>query len=170
MGRHVGAIAILLTYLLLCACQRNEQTCGTRLEVRFDNVIGMPERQLRLSQMHEFIWKNWRERKCATLLLKSVSKEGKETDADYQIRPLSGTLIMVVTINRAQYRYQGQVFWHQDGKYEVDTVERVRPNRPDWLVLNPRSKVEVLPDGENLSGADYCLRFTRRNGEVLSFF
>ena len=34
--------------------------------------------------------------------LKSISKEGKETDADYEIRPLPTTLVMVVTINRAR--------------------------------------------------------------------
>src|SRR6266851_5719578 len=109
MERQLGAVAILLVSVFLCACESQKQDCGTTLEVRLDNVIGMTERQLRQAQMHEFIWKNWRERKCATLHLKSISKEGKETDADYEIRQLPGTLIMVVTINRARYGYQGQV-------------------------------------------------------------
>jgi hypothetical protein len=52
----------------------------------------------------------------------------------------------------------------------VYTVERVKPNVPEWLGLNPRSKVEVLPEGANLSGSDYCLRFTGWGNEVLSFF
>ncbi len=170
MERHLGAVAILLVSLFLGGCDRQKQDCGTTLEVRLDNVIGTTERELRHARMHEFIWKNWRERKCATLHLKSISKEGKETDADYEIRPLPGTLIMVVTINRARYGYNGQIFWHQDGKYDVYTVERVKPNKPEWLSLNPSSKVEVPPESANLSGSDYCLRLTGWGNEVLSFF
>src|ERR1700733_9748979 len=103
MERYLGAIGILLVSLFFGACDRQKQDCGATLEERLDNVIGMNERQLRQARMHEFIWKNWRERKCVTLHLKSISKEGKETDADYEIKSLSGTLIMVVTINRARY-------------------------------------------------------------------
>ncbi|MBZ5599901.1 MAG: hypothetical protein LAN83_16435 [Acidobacteriia bacterium] len=128
----------------------------------------MTERQFRQAQMREFLWKNWRERRCATLHLKSVSKEGKETDADYEIRPLPTTLMMVVTINHARYGYQGQVFWHQDGKYDVYSMERVRPN--NLYLLNPNSKVEILADNATLSGSDYCLRFAGWGNEVLSFF
>lgn len=170
MGRQLGAVAILLMLLVPCACERKAQDCGTTLEVRLDNVIGITERQLRQTQMHEFIWKNWRERRCATLHLKSISKEGKETDTEFEIRPVPTTLIMVVTINLARYGYEGQVYWHQDGKYDVHTVERVKPNMPEWLALNPGSKVEVLPEGANLSGSYYCLRLTGWGNEVLSFF
>ena len=162
------AILALLLSLLLCACERKKVDCGTTLETRLDNVIGGTERQRREIQMREFLWNNWRNRKCASLHLKSISREGKETDADYEIRPLSATLIMIVTINRARYGYQGQVFWRQDGKYDVYTIERVKPNNP--YLLNPNSKVEVLHDSANLSGSDYCLRFTGWNNEVLSFF
>jgi hypothetical protein len=170
MERHLGAVAILLVSLFLGASDRRKKDCGTTLEVRLDNVIGTTERELRQARMHEFIWKNWRERKCATLHLKSISKEGKETDADYEIRPLPGTLIMAITINRARYDYNGQIFWHQDGKYDVYTVERVKPNKPEWLSLNPSSKVELPPESANLSGSDYCLRLTGWGNEVLSFF
>src|SRR6266516_884745 len=158
MGAQVGAILMLLLSLSLCACERKGKDCGTTLEVPLDNVDGMTERQLRQVQMREFLWNNWRERKCATLHLKSTSKEGKETDADYEIRPLPTTLIMVVTINRARYGYKGQVFWHQDGKYDVYTLERVWPNNP--YLLNPNSKVEVLLESAHMSGSDYCLRFS----------
>ena len=163
-----GAILALLLSLLLSACDRKNADCGPTLETRLDNVIGGTERQRREIQMREFLWNNWRERKCATLHLKSVSKEGKETDADYEIRSLPATLMMVVTINRARYGYQGQAFWHQDGKYDVYTIERVKPSNP--YLLNPSSKVEVLPDSANLCGSDYCLRFTGWSNEVLSFF
>ena len=163
-----GAILALFLSLLLSACDRKNADCSPTLETRLDNVIGGTERQRREIQMREFLWNNWRERKCATLHLKSVSKEGKETDADYEIRSLPATLMMVVTINRARYGYQGQAFWHQDGKYDVYTIERVKPNNP--YLLNPSSKVEVLPDSANLSGSDYCLRFTGWSNEVLSFF
>ena len=168
MGMRVGAVLMLLLSLSLYACEKKEKDCSTTLEVRLDNVIGMTERQLRQAQMREFLWNNWRARKCATLHLKSISKEGKETDADYEIRLLPATLIMVVTINRARYGYQGHVFWHQDGKYDVYTVEQIRPSNP--YLLNPNSKVEVLPESANLSGSDYCLRFTGWGNEVLSFF
>lgn len=170
MERHLGAVALLLVFLLLGACERQKQDGGTTLEVRLDNVIGATERELRQAQMHEFIWKNWREKKSATLHLKSISKEGKETNADYEIRPLTGMLMMVVTINRARYGSNGQVFWHQDGKYDVYTIERVRPNKPEWLGLNPRSKIEFPPESASLSGSDYCLRLTGWGNEVLSFF
>ena len=170
MGRQLGAVAILLMPLFICACERKTHDCGTPLEVRLDNLIGTTERQLRQAQMHEFIWKNWLENRCATLHVKSISKEGKETDTDFEIRPLPSTPIMVVTINRARYGDQGQVYWHQDSKYDVYTLERVKPNMPEWLGLNPGSKVEVLLQSDNLSGTDYCLRFTGWGNEVLSFF
>jgi hypothetical protein len=169
MERHLGVVAILLGSLILGACDRHQDR-GTTLEVRLDNVIGTTERELRQARMHEFIWKNWRERKCATLHLKSISKEGKETDADYEIKTLPGTLIMVVAINRARYGNNGQIFWHQDAKYDVYTIDRVRPNKPEWLSLNPSSRVELPPDSASLSGSDYCLRLTGWGNEVLSFF
>jgi len=119
--------------------------------------------------MREFLWSHWHERKCATLLLKSISKEGKETDANYDIKLLpAATLVMVVTINRARYAYQGQVFWHETDKYDIYTVERVQPNNP--YALNANSKVEVLPENATLSGSDYCLRFKGWGNDVLSFF
>lgn len=170
MERQLGAVAILLVSLFLGVCHQPKQDGGTTLEVRLDNVIGETERELRQAQMHEFIWRNWRGKKAATLHLKSVSKEGKKTDTDYEIRPVTGTLVMVVTINRARYGYNGQVFWHQDGKYDVYTIERVRPNKPEWLSLSPSSKVELLPESASLSGSDYCLRLTGWGNDLLSFF
>jgi hypothetical protein len=129
----------------------------------------MTQRQAKQAEMREFIWNHWRERKCATLLLKSISKEGKETDSNFAIKLIpGGSLALVVTIKGARYGYQGQVFWHQDGKYDVYTVERVQPNNP--YVLNANSKVEVLPENANLLGSDYCLRFKGWGNEVVSFF
>lgn len=170
MQKHLRAAVILVVPVFFCSCETQNQVRPAALEVRLDYVIGMKERQLRQAQMREFIWNNWCARKSATLHLKFVSKEGKETDADYEIRPLLGTIIMVVTINRARYGYQGQVFWHQDRKYDVFTVERVKPNEPEWLMQNPGSKLESVPEGANLSGADYCLRLIGWGNAVLSFF
>jgi hypothetical protein len=169
---RVPAIIFILFLLFSgCACDRKTAGYGPTLDVRLDNVIGGLERQRREAQMHEFLWNNWRDRKCATLHLTSISKEGKETDADYELRILpASTLVIIVTIKRARYGYQGQVFWHEDGKYDVYTVERVKPNLPEWLSLNPSYKVEVLPDNVNPSGSDYCLRFRGWGNEVLSFF
>jgi hypothetical protein len=121
--------------------------------------------------MREFLWKNWHDRKPATLHLKSISKEGKETDVDYEIRVLpASTLVMIVTIKRARYGYLGQIFWRDSGKYDVYTVERVNPNKPEWLVQNPNSRVEGLPDNADISGSDYCLRFRGWGGEIMSLF
>ena|SRR5438477_672395 len=167
MGRQLGAVALLLL-CSFCTSETKKDDCGKTLDVRLDNVIGMSERQIRQAKMREFLWNNWHQRQCATLHLKSISKEGKETDTDYEIRPLSTTLAMVVTINRARYGYQGQVLWHQDGKYDVYWVERVTPNNP--YLLHPNSKVEVIADNAALSGSEYCLRFTGWGHEVLSFF
>lgn len=95
-------IFILLLSLSQCACERKTGDSGPTLDVRLDNVIGGMERQRRAVQMREFLWNNWRDRKCATLHLKSISKEGKETDADYEVRILpASTLVMIVTIKRA---------------------------------------------------------------------
>jgi len=167
MVRQIRVVAMLLLLVLPCACKR-KGLVNTTMDTRLDNVMGATERSLRQAQMREFIWNNWRERKSASLHLKSISKEGKETDADYEIRQLPMTLIMVVTINRAGYGHNGQVFWHQDGKYDVYTVERVRPNNP--YLLNPNSNVEVLAQSAQLPGADYCLRFKGWGNDVLAFF
>lgn len=119
--------------------------------------------------MREFLWNHWRDRKCAKLVLKSISKEGKETDSHFEIKLLpSATLAMVVTINRARYGYQGQVHWQEDAKYDVYTVERVQSNNP--YLLNPNSKVEVLSRNSELPGSDWCLRFKGWGNEVVSFF
>lgn len=75
---------------------------------------------------------------------------------------------MVVTNKRARYGYQGQVFWHEDAKYDVYTIERVQPNNPYLLTVN--SKVEILPENANLSASEYCLRFKGWGNEVVSFF
>ena len=158
--RVPATIVVLLLSFSWCACERKTVGCASTLDVRLDNVIGGMERQRREVQMREFLSNNWRDRKCATLHLTSISKEGKETDADYEVRTLpASTLVIIVTIKRARYGYQGQVFWHEDGKYDVHTVERVKPNLPEWLILNPGYRVEVLPDNVNLAGSDYCLRF-----------
>ena len=170
MRVRAGAVLTLLLSLAFCACERKQDTSPT-LNVRLDNVIGGTERELRQIQMREFLWNNWHDRKPATLHLKSISKEGKETDADYEVRILpASTLVMVVTIRRARYGYLGQVFWHDGGKYDVYTVERVKPNKPEWLALNPNSKIEVLSDNAKLSGSDYCLRFRGWGDEIMSFF
>jgi hypothetical protein len=166
---RVGTVLVLLVSLLLCGCERKRADCAASLEIRLDNVIGMTQRHLREVEMREFLWSHWHERKCATLLLKSISKEGKEADANYEIKLLPATkLVMVLTVNRARYGYQGQVFWHEIAKYDVYTVERVQPNNP--YSLNANSKVEVLPENANPSGSDYCLRFKGWGNEVLSFF
>jgi hypothetical protein len=169
MIMRVGAVLTLLLSLPLCGCERKRADCDTPLDIRLDNLTGMTQRHLKEVEMREFIWNHWRERKCATLLLASVSKEGKETDSNFEIRLLpAGTLTMAVTVKRAKYGYQGQVFWHEDSKYDVYTVERVQPNNP--YLLNVNSKVDVLPVNANLSGSDYCLRFKGWGNEVLSFF
>ncbi len=169
MEMRVGAVLILLLSLLMCGCERKQAGCATRLEIRLDNLTRITQRHLKEVETREFVWNHWRERKCATLLLESVSKEGKETDSDFEIKPLpAGRLAMVVTIKRARYGYQGQVFWHENDKYDVYTIERVKPNNPD--LLNVNSKVEVLPENANLSGFDYCLRFKGLGNEVVSFF
>jgi hypothetical protein len=84
MRMRVGAILTLLFSLAFCTCETKRQDTSPTLDVRLDNVIGGPERQLRQIQMREFLWNNWHDRKPATLHLKSISKEGKETDADYE--------------------------------------------------------------------------------------
>jgi len=162
------ALALFLS-LLSCGCERKRPDCATPLEIRLDNLTGAPQRHLKEAEMREFIWKHWRERSCATLVLESISKEGKETDSNFEIKPLpSGALAMAVTIKRARYGDQGQVSWHEDAKYDVYTVERVQPNNPYLLNLN--SKVQVLPENASLSGSDYCLRFKGWGNEVVSFF
>jgi hypothetical protein len=167
MEIRVGAVFMLL--LLLCGCERKPAVCAARLQIRLDNLTEVTERPLKEAAMREFIWNHWREKKCATLLLGSISKEGKETDSSFEIKPLSaGTLAMVVTIKRASYGFQGQVFWHESDKYDVYAVERAKPNNPYSLSLN--SKVEVLPENADLSGFDYCLRFKGWGNEVISFF
>jgi hypothetical protein len=160
-------LAMLLS--LLCGCERKRANCTTPMEIRLDNLTGVKQRRLKEADMREFIWKHWRERSCATLLLESVSKEGKETDSSFEIKLLpAGALAMVVTIKRASYGDRGQVSWHEDAKYDIYTIERVQPNNPYLLSLN--SKVEILPENTSLLGSDYCLRFKGWGNEVVSFF
>jgi hypothetical protein len=168
METRVAAVSMLLLSLLSCGCESKRPVCAAHLEVRLDNLTGTLQRDLKHVEMREFIWSHWRERQCATLLLKSISKEGKESDSSFEISVLpAGTLVMVVTNKHARYGYQGQVFWREDSKYDVYTVERVQPNNPYSLSVN--SKVEVLPENANLSGSDYCLRFKGWGNEVMSF-
>jgi hypothetical protein len=163
---RVGLVLIFLTGLLLWGCQKKRSDCAASLEIRLDNDIGMTQRNLKEAQMRAFLWSHWREKKRATLLLKSISKEGKETDASYEIKVLpAATLVMVVTVNRARYGYLGQMFWNHAANYDVYTVERVQPPNPYQLSEN--SKVEILPDNATLP---YCLRFKGWDNEVESFF
>ncbi len=165
---RVSAVLALVLSLILCGCKRKEEDCA-KLEVRLDRLVGMTQGKAKEVEMREFLWGHWSNGKCATLLLKSVSLEGKETDTEYEIKQLpAATLVIVVTTNRASYGYQGQVFWHEVAKDDVYTVERVKPNDP--YLLNPNSKVEILPADANVPGADYCLRFKGWGNEVLSFF
>ena len=162
-------VAAVMVSLLLFGCERKRADCGPDLEIRIDNTIGMTQRQLRIAEAREFLWNHWHERKCATLLLKSISKEGKETDTNYEVKLLpAASPVMLVTGSHARYGYQGQVFWRESPKYEVYTVERVQPNNP--YLLNPSSNVEVLPENAILQGSDYCLRLKGWGSEVLSFF
>ena len=169
MGMRTGTGLTLLLSLLLCGCERKAADCAAPLETRIDNLAGMAERQLKQAEMREFLWSHWRGKQCATLLLEAISKEGMETDSSFEIKVLPvGTTVMVVTIKRATYGYQEQVFWHEVAKDEIYTVERVQPSNP--YLLNEDSKVAVLPDSSNLSGSDYCLRFKGWGNELVSFF
>ncbi len=169
MQMRVRALSTVALVLVLSGCERKREDCVAVLKIRLDNLSGMEQRQLKEVGMREFIWNHWRERKCATLFLESISKEGKETDSKFEIKLLpAGTLAMVVTIKRARYGYLGQVFWHEEANFDVYTVERVLPNNPYFLSAN--SKVEVLSENANLSGSDYCLRFKGWGNEVVSFF
>jgi len=163
-----GTVVTLVIFLVLCGCQKKQEDCA-KLEVRLDRLIGMTQGKAKKAEMREFLWNHWHNGSCATLLLKSISLEGKETDDIYEIKLLpAATLAMVVTTNRASYGYQGQVFWHEVAKYDVYTVERVQPNSP--YLLNATSKVEILSDNAKLSGSEYCLRFKGWGNEVESFF
>jgi len=165
---RTGPVPILLMSLLLCGCRRNDSRCA-KLDIRLDNVIGITERHLREVEMREFLWTHWHERKCATILLKSVSKEGKKSDTSYEIKFLpAATPVMIVTVNQARYGYLGQVVWRQVAKFDVYAVERIQPSNS--CLLNANSTVEVLPDTLPLTGSDYCLRFKGWNNEVESFF
>ncbi len=87
------------------------------MEVRLDRLTAIAQGKLKKSEMRAFLWRHWRNRECATLLLKSISLEGKETDTEYEIKRLpAATLVMVVTTKYASYGYQGQVFWHELAK------------------------------------------------------
>lgn len=168
MKIRARTVMTLVVLLALCGCRKKQEDCA-KLEVRRDRLTWITQGEMKQAEMREFLWNHWHNGRCATLLLKSISLEGKETDDIYEIKLLpAATLAMVVTTNRASYGYQGQVFWHEIARYEAYTVERVQPNNP--YLLNANSKVEILPDNAHLSGSEYCLRFKGWGNEVESFF
>jgi hypothetical protein len=118
--------------------------------------------------MREFLWSHWRARTSAKLLATYISKEGKETDASFEIKLIPpSTLILQITDTRYRYGYNGQVFKHSQAEDDIYTVERVSPSQP--CPSDVTARITVLPSSAALSGDDYCLRLIGWGNEVKSF-
>jgi hypothetical protein len=167
--RLITSIVIALFSLAMINCVRESAHSIATLRLRLDNKTGAAERRSRQARMREFLWDHWRGKQQAWLMATYISKEGKQTDVQYDIRLVRpSTWIMVVTTTRYRYGHNGQIFRHEDDKYDIYSVERVKPDKSH--LLTRESRVEVLPTDARYDRDEYCLRLIGWGGEVQSFF
>ena len=121
------------------------------------------------TDLREFLWNHWIQRKPANLLLTADSKEGKVTHSEYKITLLPGnSLLLKVTFVRDRIGAQGQVIPKPDGGYEAYTVERVESENP--FAVGPEAKVTLLRSDAAVPAAKYWLRFKGWNELLITYF
>jgi len=162
------ACILILFAAILGSCEKRVESEADTLAVRADNVIPYEQRLANGLKMKEFLWNHWLQRRPATLLLTSVSKEGSKYRSEYKIVILPGnTLVLKETIIHDRIGAQGQVLPKLEGEYEAYTVERVQSDSP---IIGPESKVTVLRTDAVVAPENYRLRFKGWGGDVIGYF
>jgi hypothetical protein len=161
--------ALIATLVLVALTSCHSQSESDVLTVKLDNVISMQERRTKTSEMREFLWNHWIQRKPASLMLTAVSKEGKVTHSEYKITLLPGnSLLLKVTFVRDRVGAQEQVIPKPDGGYEACTIERVESENP--FGVGPEAKVTLLPSDAAVPAARYWLRLKGWNDVLITYF
>lgn len=166
--RALSVHALVLMVAALPSCRSKDASATDVLAVKQDNITPREERHLNVLKMREFLWTHWVQRRRATLLLTSVSKEGAIYRSDYEIIYLpANTLTLRVTFIHDRVGAFGKVIPRPLGEYEAYTVERV-PS--DDLTIVPESKITVLQNDAVVASEKYRLRFKGWGGEVVGYF
>jgi len=162
-----AGISILFVATLV-SCEKRGADEDDTLAVRADNVIPYAQKHANMLKMREFLWNHWLQRRPATLLFTSVSKEGSKYRSEYKIIILPGnTLTLKVASIHDRIGAQGQVIPKPEGGYEAYTVERVQSDSP---IIGPESKVTVLRSDAVVPPESYRLRFRGWGGDVIDYF
>jgi len=166
--RILSACILILLAATLVACKKQGADETDTLAVRQDNVIGQEQRHANMLKMREFLWAHWLQRKPATLLLTSITREGSRYRSEYKIILLPGnTFVLKVATIHDRIGAQGQVIPKPEGGYEAYTVERVQSDSP---IIGPESKVTVLRNDAVVLPENYRLRFSGWGGAVVTYF
>ncbi len=166
--RILRACILILFVAILASCEKRGADEADTLAVRADNVIPHEQQRANGLKMKEFLWNHWSQRRPATLLLTSVTKEGSKYRSEYKIIILPGnTLVLKVAIIHDRIGAQGQVIPKLEGGYEAYTVERVQSDSP---IIGPESKVTVLRNDAVVAPENYRLRFRGWGGDVVAYF
>jgi hypothetical protein len=143
-------LMITIVIATLASCQ--SQAASDALAVKLDSHTSRQERDAKQTEMREFLWNHWSQRKPATLALTAMSKEGKAVHSEYRIILLRGnTLMMKVSFVADRYGYQGQVIPKAQAGYEVYKVDRVKSDPP-----GAKAKLTPLPDNAVVPPTKYC--------------
>jgi hypothetical protein len=166
--RILNCCVLIVFVATLASCEKRGADEADSLAVRADNVIPYEQKRANMSKMKEFLWNHWLQRRPATLLLTSVTKEGSKYRSEYKIIILPGnTLVLKEAIIHDRIGAQGQVIPKPEGGYEAYIVERVQSDSP---IIGPESKVTVLRNDAVVTPEDYRLRFRGWGGDVVGYF
>src|SRR6202047_1779405 len=76
--RILNCCVLIVFVATLASCEKRGADEANTLAVRADNVILYEQKRANMSKMKEFLWNHWLQRRPATLLLTSVTKEGSK--------------------------------------------------------------------------------------------
>ena len=166
--RILRAFMLILFAAILASCEKKGASEADTLAMKQDNVTPYEQKLANTLKMREFLWTHWLQRRRATLLLTSVSKEGGRYHSDYRIIILPGNTVMLkVAIIHDRIGAQGQVIPKPQSGYEAYTVERVQSDSP---IIGPESRVTVLRNDAVAPPENYRLRFRGWGGDVVGYF
>ena len=105
-----------------------------------------------------FLWRHWREKRCAELYVTGASKEGVPFVSVYAISAENRKVFMA-----------REVSWQRRGRIEkssllIDSVKRARPRNPHWDPLI------LVSDETSLAATDYRIVLSNENGKDIEEF
>jgi hypothetical protein len=173
----IGSVALFVLILAFSQDGLGQDTnCNDSVRFKLDSHSREATSKLALAR--DFLWQQWRSKKCGEVSLTSWSREGARTDSNYKIEVLQpNTVVLTVamhTYDDASAPVDGFAVpasgyiprvTPESRSYRVYTIERVQLDVP-FIV----EKAKSIPDSKQVPPSNYHLRFRGKDGRVITDF